>query len=332
MIGRILLVGFLTACLWPMQVTTAAETGHSQFMIQNIPVQLPYMPLSMGDDTSVDVYSLKTALSVTVETRKTEYVIRYQKHQLEVEPGRAGALLDGKWLLLKHPPVKTERGLLLPQRQLFDLLTVPYHEANGHYVIDAESKSIADLQKTVEKTESVNRLRVKIGFIGVIQPDRWLVAATIITGGQPVGFGNLYEAARETKADGTRTWKLTKLRTISDTANRVYMEWMKNGSIFENLASDKRPEFLVVETCGCTGQYQYGTMFSLTEMGFVPVWHSQSAYAGVQQTKNGWDLITYRRDAVPNRTIAAMPYWEIHETWDGQSFVVNKQEYRDPLK
>jgi hypothetical protein len=149
--------------------------------------------------------------------------------------------------------------------------------------------------------------------------------------GKKVGYGNLYEAGREA-VNGTHTWKLNKLRTISDTAGSVYLEWLPNGSVFENIVADKRPEFLVVETCNCTGRYQYGTMFTVTEMGLVPVWHSQATFDRVQKTAKGWVLVTHRRDAIPTRTAVTMPYWEIHEMWNGQSFVITKQEYRDPLK
>lgn len=306
-----------------------AGDNHSTIKINDIAIQLPYAPRDTGGDHLIDVNSLQGVLPIRVEIRGDERIIRYGDHQLEVQPGRVAAMLDGRWLILKSAPIADGDGLLLPNRQLFDLLTIPYQVQGGNLLVKIPSEAIGQLQKDVAKLEGE---KTQIGFIGVLQPNRWIVAMQVLSEGKPIGYGNLYEAARETNANGNRTWKLTKLRTISDTTGRVYLEWMPNGSIFENIVSDKRPEFLVVETCNCAGRYQYGTMFTITEMGLVPVWHSQATYDRVQKTAKGWVMITHRRDTIPTRTSSTMPYWEIHEIWNGQSFVITKQEYRDPLK
>ncbi|MFC4769184.1 hypothetical protein [Effusibacillus consociatus] len=306
-----------------------AETKHSALKVNEIPVQLPFAPRGAGGDVLVDVNSLQGILQISVEARGEERIIRYGDHQLEVQPGRVAALLDGRWLVLKNAPVAEMDALLLPNRQLFDLLTIPYRIEDGSIIVQTPSESVTRLQKEVAKLEGE---KPKIGFIGVLQPNRWIVAMQSVSDGKLVGYGNLYEAAGETNANGARTWKLTKLRTISDTAGSVHLEWMPNGSIFENIVSDKRPEFIFVETCNCAGRYQYGTMFTVTEMGLVPVWHSQATFDRVQKTAKGWVMVTHRKDAIPTRTSATMPFWEIHEMWNGQSFVITKQEYRDPLK
>ncbi|WP_018132846.1 hypothetical protein [Effusibacillus pohliae] len=323
------MVLFLAVFGWLASGLAYAETSHSALKIDGIPVQLPYASRTAGDDRLVDVYALQGILPISVNERGEERVIRYGCHQLEVQPGRRAALLDGRWLILSHAPVAVPDGLLLPNRQLFDLLAVPYRMDGGQVNVTAASESLAALQ---QKVAGWNEGRAKIGFVGVLQPNRWIVAAQILAAGRPVGYGDLYEAVRETAANGAHTWKLTKLRTISDTASNVFLEWMPNGSIFENIVADKRPEFLVVETCNCAGRYQYGTMFTVTEMGLVPVWHSQAAYDRVEKTDKGWELVTYRKDAIPTRPGSTMPYWEIHEMWNGQSFVITKQEYRDPLQ
>lgn len=307
-----------------------AETKHSTLTVNGVPVQLPFAPRDAGQgDITVDVYSLQGVLPISVESRGAERIIRYGGHQLEVRPGRVAAMLDGRWLILKHAPVEKMGGLLLPNRQLFDLLTVPYRMEDGGITVTLPSDSVEKLWKEAVKLEGN---KSKIGFIGVLRPSRWIVAMKTLVDGKEYGYGNLYEASRETNANGVPEWKLTKLRTVSDTAGQVYLEWMPNGSVFENIVSDKRPEFLIVETCDCVGRYQYGTMFTVTEIGLVPVWHSQATYDRVQKTAKGWVLVTHRKDAIPTRTSATMPFWEIHEMWNGQSFVIIKQEYRDPLK
>lgn len=326
--SRIIILVTLVICLL-LPRAAFAETNHSIVTVNDIPIQLPFAPREAGGDVLVDVNSLQGVLSITVERRGAERVIKYGGHQLDVQPGRVAALLDGRWLILKSAPLSEGDALLLPSRQLFELLTIPYRIQDERMIMNRPSEAVSQLQKEIAKLEGN---KVTIGFIGVLTSNRWIVAMKAVSDGQLVGYGNLYEAAREINANGTRTWKLTKLRTISDTAGSVYLEWMPNGSIFENIVSDKRPEFLVVETCRCAGRYQYGTMFTVTEMGLVPVWHSQATYDRVEKTAKGWILVTHRKDAIPTRTSTTMPFWEIHEMWNGQSFVITKQEYRDPLK
>lgn len=323
---RILLVSlfFVTALF---SGTVHAEPKHASLYVDDITVQLPYAPRVVKDDLLVDVNSLQGVLPLNVEKRGTEWVIRYAGHQLEIQPGRVAAMLDGKWLLLRSAPVIEMDALLVPNRQLFDLLTIPYTVKDGNIITLLRSDTISQLQKEVSRLEGN---QAKIGLLGVLQPNRWIVALHAVTAGKTEGFGNLYEVARETTASGKDTWKLIKLRTISDTAGQVYMEWMPNGSIFENIAADKRPEFLVVETCNCVGGYKYGTMFTITEMGLTPVWHSQATYVRVKKTAKGHVLVTHRKDAILTRTSATMPYWEIYEKWSGQSFRIIKQEYIDP--
>lgn len=305
-----------------------AETKHVTLQVNDIAIQLPYAPREAGNDRLVDVRSLQGILPIVVEKRGEERIIRYAAHQLEIQPGRVAAMLDGRWLILKKAPVLEADALLVPNRQLFDLLTIPYSDKAGELIITSKSEAVSQLQKEIRKAGGT---QTKIGMIGVLQPDRWIVATQIVTGGKIRGYGNLYEAARETGVSGTNVWKLTKLRSISDTAGRVYMEWMPNGSVFENIVSDKRSEFLFVETCNCAGGYQYGTMFTVTEMGLVPVWHSHATYERIQKSSKGWVLVTHRKDAIPTRTSLTMPYWEIHEMWSGQSFRIVKQDYIDPL-
>lgn len=305
-----------------------AADRHVSLRIHDISIQLPYAPIEAGDDQLVDVCSLQGLMPISVEKRGEERVIRYGGHQLEVQPGRVAALLDGKWLILKKAPVAAAEALLVPNRQLFDLLQVSYRVQDGQLVMTGQSELVSQLQKDVRKMEGN---QVKIGLIGVLQPHRWIVALQTVNGDQVKGYGNLYETVLETGGSGAASWKLIRLRTISDTAGMVYLEWMPNGSIFENIVSDKRSEFLFVESCGCAGRYQYGTMFTVTEMGLVPVWHSQATYERIQKTAKGWVLVTHRKDAIPSRTVNTMPYWEIHEIWSGQSFRIVKQEYIDPL-
>ncbi len=305
-----------------------AAIRHVSLRVNDISIQLPYAPREAKDDQLVDVCSLQGILPISVEKRGGERVIRYGTHQLEVQPGRVAALLDGKWLVLKRAPVAAADALLVPNRQLFDLLRVSYVMQDGQLVLTGQSELVTQLQKEVRKVEGN---QVTIGLIGVLQPHRWIVALQTVTDDQAKGYGNLYEAVRETGGNGVPRWKLIRLRTISDTAGLVYLEWMPNGSVFENIVSDKRSEFLFVETCGCAGGYQYGTMFTVTEMGLVPVWHSQATYERIQKTPKGWVLVTHRKDAIPTRTSTTMPYWEIHEMWSGQSFRIIKQEYVDPL-
>lgn len=308
--------------------SAGAETKHVTLQVNDIEVQLPYAPREAGDDQLVDVRSLQGILPIVVEKRGKERIIRYAAHQLEIQPGRVAAMLDGRWLILKKAPILESDALLVPNRQLFDLLSVPYTEKGEKLIITGKSEAISQLKTETRKAEGV---QAKIGMIGVLLPDRWIVATQTVTGGKIRGYGSLYEAARETGAAGTNVWKLTKLRSISDTAGRVYMEWMANGSVFENIVSDKRPEFLFVETCNCVGGYQYGTMFTVTEMGLVPVWHSHATYERIQKSSKGWVLVTHRKDTIPTRTSMTMPYWEIHEMWNGQSFHIVKQDYIDPL-
>jgi hypothetical protein len=286
-------------------------------------------PKAFDGDQLVDVTAMQALLPISVQVRGGERVVHYNNHQLDLQPGRLAAMLDGKWLLLKQAPLLEGQSLLVPNRQLFDLLNISYHEERGRIVIESESAAIDQLQQDMSNLEGN---QATIGFIAILQPNRWIVVTKHKIAGKPAGFSNLYEAYRDNADTVNRTWKLSKLRTISDTAAAVFLEWMPNGSIFENMVADKRAEFLFVETCNCAGRYQYGTMFTVTEMGLVPVWHSQATYERVQKDEKGWVLVTHRKDSIPTRTSATMPYWEIHEIWNGQSFMITKQEYRDPLQ
>lgn len=324
---RLSLLACFMVCLSVHGNVNAATAEHTTLKMQDIGIQLPIAPVFFQDDQMVDIKSLQALLPITVEVKGEDRVLHYKNHQLYVQPGRVAAMLDGKWLLLKHSPLVQGDALLLPNRQVFDLLNIRYRTENGKLTIDTESPSLYQLQRDIAKLEGA---KARIGYIGILQPNRWIIAIRQEIAGKPQGFGNLYEASREI-VEGGGTWKLTKLRTISDTAAAVFLEWMPNGSIFENIVSDRRPEFLFIETCNCAGRYQYGTMFTVTEMGLVPVWHSQATYERVQKADKGWVLVTHRKDSIPTRTSATMPYWEIHETWNGQSFMITKQEYRDPL-
>lgn len=292
------------------------------FRYGEINIQLPVQPIEKQGDHLTDIQSLVPLFDLHVEMQQDKIVIYKGKQLMVTRVGKRGAFLNGRFLLLHTAPENRNGHILLPILQTLNLLQIPHHSENGQVVIDVSLPLIHDVRKAVVLANG----KPSIGYLGILGENRMVVALRPLVQGKPHGYGTLYELRKE------KTWKANKLWQISDTSADVYLEWMPNGTVFENIAVDARPEFLFVETCLCAGRYHYATLFTLTELGIQSLWHSSSSFSHVEKNGDRFELISFRKENIPERNSAFLPYWEVHEVWNGQSFVTVKEEYHDPMK
>jgi hypothetical protein len=287
-----------------------------------VEIQLPVRQIEKNGDYLSDIVSFEPLFGLHVERQRDKILIYKGTHVLVAHIGQRGAFLDGRLSLLRVAPEVREGHILFPIKQTLDLLQIPYREERRQIVLTGSLPLIGELQKAISEQED----KQSIGYVSILAPGRLLVAARPWVYGREHGFSALYELRLD------RTWKAAKLRMISDTSANVYLEWMPGGTVLENVAIDARPEFIFVETCQCTGGYHYATMFTLTERGVQPIWHSSAIFSHVEKRGKRYELVTIRKENIPERNAGVLPYWVVHETWNGQGFVITKEEYQDPSK
>ncbi|GIM47419.1 hypothetical protein DNHGIG_29680 [Collibacillus ludicampi] len=296
---------------------------NSLLRYEDVDIQLPVKHVAKNGDYLSDIVSFVPLFDLHVERQQDKILIYKGSHLLVARVGQRGALLDGRFVLLHASPELRGEHILLPIKQTMALLQIPCREERGQIVITCSLHLINDLHKAIS---SIDDTKQRIGFVGILGPERFVVAVRPIIHGTYHGFSGMYELRKE------HTWKASKLRMISDTSASVYLEWMPNGTVLENVAVDQRPEFVFVESCSCAGRYHYATMFTVTEMGIQSIWYSSAIFSHVVKNGSRYELVTIKKENIPEKNSGLLPYWIIHETWNGQSFVVTKEEYHDPSK
>lgn len=292
--------------------------------INGVWFQGPIQAIAIKNDTLFDLSLLHNFLGLETSVRGSEAVFQNAHHTLDLMQGRTAALLDGQIVLLKKAPILVEGHLMVPAQQILGWLKIPYVMDHGFINILYTS----DMWKNMLNSGLTDNGKSSLGYIGVLDPSRMILATRPRIYHHTAGLIALYEGKRKTNKEFT----LTKLRGLTDTSVNLYMEILPNGQVMQNLFQDLRPEIVVVETCSCAGHYNYATMFTVTEIGLTSIWHSQYSYDRIERSGKSWELISYRRENIPERPLSLVPYWEIRETWMGNQFAVTKEIYHAPDK
>ncbi|MDB5085501.1 MAG: hypothetical protein JWN30_2387 [Bacilli bacterium] len=299
--------------------------SHYWGKIQGVLFQGPTEAIQIEHDQLVDLSVLSQFSGIKAETRDQEVVYKYNRHTLDVQPGRRSALLNGRVVLLSHEPVARGGYLLVPFHQTMDMLGVPHQDQGEAVNLLVESDAWKQIRYMKTLTDDG---KSTLGFIGFLDAGRYFFATKPVVTGKAEGYGALFEG--RWAAPGRVT--VTKIRPFTDTSSSIYMENLPNGNVLQNLYLDERPEVMIVESCSCAGRYNYATMFTVTEMGLTSIWHSQYSYDRIERSGKNWELVSYRRETIPDRHAGSLPYWEVRETWTGNQFSIVKEVYHAPVK
>lgn len=317
-----LVLFFLCLPAPPLMAKTEREE-HCLFRQGDVNIQVPLRPLRQNGDFITDIRALCPLFGLQIEQNQDKILIHKGKHELLVRVGKRGAFLDGRFILLQAPPHKQHGRVLLPVLQMLRLFQVAHHVEGEQVVIDAPLPKLSAVRQALA---AAGERKQQLAFVGILDGERWVLALRPQVQKEHHGYSALYEL------HGGKGLVLRKLRAISDTSATVYLEWMPGGAVVENIAMDTRPEFLFIESCACSGRYHYATLFTLTELGVQPLWHSSATFAGVQKNGKRYELITLRRENIPDLPVPSLPYWEVHEAWIGQTFAIVREVYHDPLQ